>query len=96
MGEYFAFTQAIQESNDRQACAEPPMLPDPPAARAVEEALDALSPDQREAVLLHKVHGLSFSEIAETLGISVGAAKVRAHRGYEHLRVRLAPLGDLT
>jgi RNA polymerase sigma-70 factor (ECF subfamily) len=89
-------TQATQESNDRLASAEPPMLPDPPAARAVEEALDALSPDQREAVLLHKVHGLSFSEIAETLGISVGAAKVRAHRGYEHLRVRLAPLGDLT
>jgi len=89
-------TQASQESSDRQACAEPPVLPDPPAARAVEEALGALSPEQREAVLLHKVHGLSFSEIAETLGISVGAAKVRAHRGYEHLRVRLAPLGDLT
>jgi RNA polymerase sigma-70 factor (ECF subfamily) len=89
-------TQASQESNDRQAFTDPPMLPDPPAARAVEQALDALSPDQREAVLLHKVHGLSFSEIAETLGISVGAAKVRAHRGYEHLRVRLAPLGDLT
>lgn len=91
--------QATQESNERhgsQASAEPPALPDPPAARAVQEALGALSADQREAVLLHKVHGLSFSEIAETLGISVGAAKVRAHRGYEHLRARLAPLGDLT
>jgi RNA polymerase sigma factor (sigma-70 family) len=75
---------------------EQPALPDPPAARAVQQALGALSAEQREAVLLHKVHGLSFSEIAETLGISSGAAKVRAHRGYEHLRALLAPLGDLT
>ena len=73
-----------------------PPMPDPPAARALQSALDSLHPDQREAVLLHKVHGLSFQEIAETLGISVSAAKVRAHRGYEHLRARLASLGDWT
>lgn len=72
----------------------PAALPDPPVARALQVALDALQPDQREAVLLHKMHGLSFSEIAETLGITAGAAKVRAHRGYEQLRARLAALGD--
>lgn len=69
-----------------------PVLPDPAAARALQEALDELPPDQREAVLLHKMHDLSFPEIAEILGISTSAAKVRAHRGYERLRSRLAPL----
>jgi RNA polymerase sigma factor (sigma-70 family) len=71
-----------------------PVQPDPPAARALQEALAELPADQREAVLLHKMHGLSFPEIAEALGIGISAAKVRAHRGYEKLRARLAALAD--
>lgn len=67
---------------------------DPAAARAVEEALMKLSDDQREAVVLHKMQELSFEEISTALGISVGAAKVRAHRGYTRLRELLAPLGE--
>jgi RNA polymerase sigma factor (sigma-70 family) len=71
-----------------------PVAPrDPAAARAIEDALARLPPDQREAVLLHKLQDLSFEEIAGALGISVGAAKVRAHRGYERLRRLLEPLG---
>jgi RNA polymerase sigma-70 factor (ECF subfamily) len=68
-----------------------PALPDPALARALGAALGALPVDQREAVLLHKVEGLSFDEIGRALGISTGAAKLRAHRGYEKLR---AALGD--
>jgi RNA polymerase sigma-70 factor (ECF subfamily) len=64
------------------------------AARAVEAALSKLPPDQREAVVLHKLQELSFEEIGTALGISVGAAKVRAHRGYQRLRELLGPLGD--
>lgn len=67
---------------------------DPGMARAVEEALMKLPVDQREAVVLHKMQELSFEEIAVALGISVGAAKVRAHRGYTRLRELLAPLGE--
>lgn len=63
---------------------------DPNVARAVEEALQKLPADQREAVMLHKLHGLSFPEVATALGTSVGAAKVRAHRGYQRLRILLA------
>lgn len=69
-----------------------PALPDPAAARIVESALLALSPDQREAVVLHKIHGLSFEEVASVLGIKLSAAKLRAHRGYERLREILASL----
>ena len=71
----------------------PPVdLPDPAAARAVQEALMRLPVDQREAVVLHKMQDLSFEEIANVLGITVSAAKVRAHRGYHRLRALLAPL----
>jgi RNA polymerase sigma-70 factor (ECF subfamily) len=59
--------------------------------RAIEAALRQLPADQREAVLLHKLHGLSFPEVAVALGTSVGAAKVRAHRGYQRLKTLLAP-----
>ena len=70
-------------------------MSDPPLARAIEEALRQLPEDQREAVLLHKMHGLSFPEVASALGTTVGAAKVRAHRGYQRLRVLLAPLENV-
>ena len=66
--------------------------PDPAAARAVQEALMRLPFEQREAVVLHKMQELSFEEIAGALGITVSAAKVRAHRGYHRLRELLAPL----
>jgi RNA polymerase sigma-70 factor (ECF subfamily) len=68
------------------AAAPPPAERDPEAARRVQEALMQLSVEQREAVVLHKVQELSFEEIAAALGISVSAAKVRAHRGYRRLR----------
>lgn len=64
---------------------------DPAMTRAIEDALRQLPPDQAEAVLLHKLHGLSFPEVAVALGTSVGAAKVRAHRGYQRLKSLLAP-----
>ena len=37
-------------------------------------------------VVLKDVYGLSHEEIAEELGISVAAAKVRLHRGRKRLR----------
>ena len=72
--------------------SEAPPMSDPPLARAIEAALRQLPEDQREAVLLHKMHGLSFPEVASALGTTVGAAKVRAHRGYQRLKLLLAPL----
>lgn len=67
-------------------------MSDPPMARAIEEALQQLPEDQRQAVLLHKMHGLSFPEVALALGTTVGTAKVRAHRGSRRLKLLLAPL----
>jgi RNA polymerase sigma-70 factor (ECF subfamily) len=70
------------------------VLPDPALEKAVRVALAQLPVQQREAIILHRFEGFSFSEIAETLGLTESAVKVRAHRGYVRLRRLLAHLGE--
>ena len=43
---------------------------------------------------LNRLEGLSFAEIGQALGISQGAAKLRAFRGYETLRGLLGDLAE--
>ncbi len=50
------------------------------------EAVAELPPKLRAIVVLKDVYGLSHEAIAEELGISVAAAKVRLHRGRKKLR----------
>ncbi|MBM3678173.1 MAG: sigma-70 family RNA polymerase sigma factor [Actinobacteria bacterium] len=52
----------------------------------VARALRRLPQEQREAVVLRDVAGLSNEEVAEALGLTVPAAKSRIHRGRMHLR----------
>jgi RNA polymerase sigma-70 factor (ECF subfamily) len=52
----------------------------------LERALAQLPDAQRQAVHLLKVEGLSVAEAAGRVGISEGALKLRAHRGYQALR----------
>jgi len=59
------------------------------AARETARALRALPADHREVIELHWLGGLSFPEVAEAVGSTVAAVKVRAHRGYVALRARL-------
>ena len=59
---------------------------DPALVTAALDALADLPPQQREAVVLTKLDGKSVAEAAEIAGTTVGAMKVRAHRGYEALR----------
>jgi len=57
--------------------------------RALQLALLALTPDQREVFVLKHVEGLSYSEIAERLSTSVPSLKMRMHRAYDRLREEL-------
>lgn len=59
------------------------------AARETARALAALPAEHREVIELHWFGGLSFPEVAEAVGSTVAAVKVRAHRGYVALRERL-------
>ena len=54
------------------------------------DAIDALPPDYRTALVLHDVEGLSNPDIAETLRISLPAVKSRVHRSRLFVRKRLA------
>jgi len=56
----------------------------------VQRALDALPPEFRAAVVLCDIEGLSYEEIAVTLGIKLGTVRSRIHRGRALLRASLA------
>jgi RNA polymerase sigma-70 factor (ECF subfamily) len=58
-------------------------------ADQVRQALRGVPADQRQALLMHHVHGWSFAEIAKRLGIRVNAAKTRAFRGMRRMREHL-------
>jgi RNA polymerase sigma-70 factor (ECF subfamily) len=66
-----------------------PKMKDAGLERRVRDALVQLPEAQRTAILMHRFEGLSFAEIALAQGVSEGAVKVRAHRGYERLRALL-------
>jgi RNA polymerase sigma-70 factor (ECF subfamily) len=69
------------------------------ARRTLSRALGTLPLEQREVIELHWFDGLEFPEVAEVVGASVSAVKVRAHRGYVRLRQTLGdevPLPALT
>ena len=57
---------------------------------AVRKALEGLSQEQREALVLARYHGLPYAEIARVLGISVGAVKTRIFRAVENLKARFS------
>ena len=52
-------------------------------------ALAALDGDQRDAVVLRDVVGLSYEEVAARCGVPVGTAKSRVHRAHAHLAAHL-------
>jgi RNA polymerase sigma factor (sigma-70 family) len=56
----------------------------------VQAALDALPPDFRAAVVLCDIEGLSYEEIAATLGVKLGTVRSRIHRGRAQLRRALS------
>ena len=81
----------------------PDWRPDPAesAAKAelkgkVEEALGGLSGDHRTVVILHELHGMTYSECAAALEIPVGTVKSRLSNAFKRLRVSLSDyvLGD--
>ena len=47
----------------------------------LQQALDKLSPDLREAVILRDLHDLDYEEIAEVLSVPQGTVKSRINRG---------------
>lgn len=55
----------------------------------IEEALDRLSADEREAFVMKHIEGFSYQEMARMLKASVPALKMRVHRARDGLQMLL-------
>ena len=76
---------------------EDPLSSRPPATGlkdAIDRAVEALSPKQREAFVLTNHTGLSPRDAARVLGTTETAVKLRVHRAYVALREALAPFKE--
>jgi RNA polymerase sigma-70 factor (ECF subfamily) len=52
--------------------------------------LETLSPEHRQVIVLREVEGLSYEEMAATLGVPRGTVESRLHRARAELRQRFA------
>jgi RNA polymerase sigma-70 factor (ECF subfamily) len=59
----------------------------------VRRALEALSDEQREAVVLKICEGFKFGEIAEVLDCPASTVKSRVYSALDVLKETLAPIG---
>ena len=59
------------------------------ASREIVDALQAISPDRRAALVLVSIEGFSYAEAANMLGVPAGTLMSRIARGREELRALL-------
>lgn len=62
---------------------------------AIVRGLETLSPEQREILLLREINGLSYDEIAKTLGIELSTVKTRIFRARKRLAAFLINDGNI-
>ena len=60
-------------------------------ARLVQAELAHLTEEHRLVLILRDIQGLSYEEIAETLGLELGTVRSRLHRARMEMKARLAP-----
>lgn len=58
--------------------------------QSVQNAVKQLPERSQEVVVLHWYEGLSFAEVAQVVGATESAVKVRAHRAYQQMRTTLS------
>jgi RNA polymerase sigma-70 factor (ECF subfamily) len=71
-----------------------PREDDHASAAAAMAALERLPDNQRQALMLTKIHGRTVAEAAMITGTTPGAIKLRAHRAYVTLRGLLGKAGS--
>lgn len=82
----------VAAHGDFRSCAESGpdrVLAQKELAARLKSALDGLPFDQRTAIVLREVDGLSYEEIAYSLGVAVGTVKSRLTRARHTLRLEL-------
>ena len=71
---------------DSEALSSPSEQHENVASREIMDALQAISPDRRAALLMVGVEGFSYAEAATMLGVPAGTLMSRIARGREELR----------
>jgi RNA polymerase sigma-70 factor, ECF subfamily len=69
-----------QRRRDKAAAPEPEPDRDPGLRAAIDQAIERLPPELREAFVLIEVFGLSYRETGVVLGVLAGTLKSRMHR----------------
>jgi len=98
-------TPAALAEDSGERLSEVDLLPSPDAgpeaayARSVlleelDDALDELPEEQRDAFVAHELMGKSLKELAALSGVSVNALALRKHYAVRHLRERLQDIYD--
>jgi RNA polymerase sigma-70 factor (ECF subfamily) len=81
-----------------RSLSSPSELREVPLMEAYERALSGLSPDLRAVFVLHESEGLSYRDVAQTLGCPIGTVMSRLHRArkeiLDELRERLEELAS--
>lgn len=63
-------------------------------AQAVNEAMDALPEELRQAIALREIEGLSYDDIAQALECPIGTVRSRIFRAREVISKRIKPMLD--
>ena len=89
-GDQVSLDQHIAAHGDFESSATPDrVLAQKELATRLKAALDHLPFDQRTAIVLREIDGLSYEEIAFSLGVRVGTVKSRLTRARQTLRAEL-------
>ncbi|MBI3721020.1 MAG: RNA polymerase sigma factor [Fimbriimonas ginsengisoli] len=101
-----AHNECRRMARDRRLKPTPMQLDEAPDGQDAEQtlidrealrcALDRLSPEHRQVVLLREVEGLSYEEAGKVLGIPEGTVKSRLHHAFLLLRKSLSDLPPTT
>lgn len=78
--------QALLPLDSNEALSQPATQLDAVASLDIMDALQAISPDRRAALLIVGVEGFSYAEAANVLGIPAGTLMSRIARGRDELR----------
>jgi RNA polymerase sigma-70 factor, ECF subfamily len=80
---HHAYVSKLRAQRAADVDAEPPPVP---PQKDFEQAIAALSPEQREVFLLVSLEDFSYEQVASTLGIPTGTVMSRLSRARERLR----------
>jgi RNA polymerase sigma-70 factor, ECF subfamily len=89
---FVPFTQGVEVKNMMVRGSQEESFARRQVSDSVQTAIAGLSPKLRLPILLKYVEGLSYEEIAETLGCSIGTVSSRLNRGHKALARKLEHL----